>query len=332
MSAARRLPLIAFAALAPLAVLACGGDSKAPDSTTTTTTAAGASTPVARTVSQPVTTTPVVVTYADADSAYRSGQYGDAVRLFSAYGERHPGNAGAQYMIGLAEWKAGDLAAADSAFDRALALDPKHQKALLNSSRELIELGRYDDALDRLNTVLELDSTSSVARRLQGRVLEHQGDIDGAIDAYQQALLADEHDVWAMNNLGLIYIQQGRAEDALPPLARAVELRSTSPVFQNNLGIALEQTRHFAEAESAFSAALAADSTYGKAAVSLARVRERVDSAGAGPVSLPELSQSFELEIRMLRDSSRIVSPEPGAATDTTTAATATPVVNEPQN
>ena len=108
MSAARRLPLIAFAALAPLAVLACGGDSKAPDSTTTTT-AAGASTPVARTVSQPVTTTPVVVTYADADSAYRSGQYGDAVRLFSAYGERHPGNAGAQYMIGLAEWKAGDL-------------------------------------------------------------------------------------------------------------------------------------------------------------------------------------------------------------------------------
>ena len=44
------------------------------------------------------------------------------------------------------------------------------------------------------------------------------------------------------------------------------------------------------------------------------------------------MAQSFELEIRMLRDSSRIVSPEPGAATDTTTAATATPVVNEPQN
>jgi tetratricopeptide (TPR) repeat protein len=269
-------------------------------------------------VPEPAVTAPVVVTFADADSAYRSGQYQDAVRLFSAYGERHPGNAGAQYMIGLSSWKAGDLKSADAAFDRALALDPKHEKALLNSSRVLIDLGRYDDALDRLNSVLEIDSTSSVARRLQGRVLEHQGDIDGAIDAYQQAVLADEQDAWAMNNLGLILIQQGRAEDALPPLARAVEIRSTSPVFQNNLGIALEQTRHFAEATEAFSAALAADSTYSKASVNLARVRDRVDSTGAGAVSLPELAQSFQLEIRMLRDSARVVEPD-------------TTAVNEPQ-
>jgi tetratricopeptide (TPR) repeat protein len=315
---ARRFPFITVVLLTPLAAAAwaCGDNPKQP--TRTTTVASGATTPAVRPVSEPAITAPVVVTFADADSAYRGGQYQDAVRLFSAYGERHPDNAGAQYMIGLSSWKAGDLKTADAAFDRALTLDPKHEKALLNSSRVLIDLGRYDDALDRLNSALELDSTSSVARRLQGRVLEHQGDIDGAIDAYQQAVLADEHDAWAMNNLGLIFIQQGRAEDALPPLARAVEIRSTSPVFQNNLGIALEQTRHFAEATEAYSAALAADSTYGKAAVNLARVRDRVDSVGAGPVSLPELAQSFQLEIRMLRDSARIV------AVDSAT-------VNEPQ-
>jgi len=315
---ARRFPFITVVLLTPLAAAAwaCGDNPKQP--TRTTTVASGATTPAVRPVPEPAVTAPVVVTFADADSAYRSGQYQDAVRLFSAYGERHPGNAGAQYMIGLSSWKAGDLKSADAAFDRALALDPKHEKALLNSSRVLIDLGRYDDALDRLNSVLEIDSTSSVARRLQGRVLEHQGDIDGAIDAYQQAVLADEQDAWAMNNLGLILIQQGRAEDALPPLARAVEIRSTSPVFQNNLGIALEQTRHFAEATEAFSAALAADSTYSKASVNLARVRDRVDSTGAGAISLPELAQSFQLEIRMLRDSARVVEPD-------------TTAVNEPQ-
>jgi tetratricopeptide (TPR) repeat protein len=315
---ARRFPFITVVLLTPLAAAAwaCGDNPKQP--TRTTTVASGATTPAVRPVPESAVTAPVVVTFADADSAYRSGQYQDAVRLFSAYGERHPGNAGAQYMIGLSSWKAGDLKSADAAFDRALALDPKHEKALLNSSRVLIDLGRYDDALDRLNSVLEIDSTSSVARRLQGRVLEHQGDIDGAIDAYQQAVLADEQDAWAMNNLGLILIQQGRAEDALPPLARAVEIRSTSPVFQNNLGIALEQTRHFAEATEAFSAALAADSTYSKASVNLARVRDRVDSTGAGAISLPELAQSFQLEIRMLRDSARVVEPD-------------TTAVNEPQ-
>lgn len=327
---ARRFPFISVMLLTPLAAAAwaCGDNPKQPAGATTTV-ASGATTPVARPVSEPSLATPVAVTFADADSAYRSGQYQDAVRLFSAYGERHPGNAGAHYMIGLSSWKAGDLKAADAAFDRALTLDPKHQKALLNSSRVLIELGRYDDALDRLNSVLELDSTSSVARRLQARVLEHQGDIDGAIDAYQQALVANEEDVWAMNNLGLIYIQQGRAEDALAPLARAVQLKSTSPVFQNNLGIALEQTRHFAAATEAYSAALAADSTYAKAAISLARVRDRVDSTGSGPVSLPELAQSFQLEVRMLRDSARIVEREPAATVDSTKADST--AVNEPQ-
>ena len=321
MSAARRIPLITLVLVAPLAAAACG-DGPKPVATTTVT--AGASTPAS--APSPVTTPPVVVTFADGDSAYRAGQYAEAAKLFTAYGERHPDNAGAYYMIGLSSWKAGDLKRADSAFDRAIALDPRHLKALLNSSRVLIELGRFDDELDRINSALEIDSTSSTARRLQARVLEHQGDIDGAIDAYEDALVANETDVWAMNNLGVLYIQQGRAEEALPPLARAVELRSTSPVFQNNLGTALEQTRHFAEAADAYAAALAADSGYAKASVSLSRVRDRVDTTGAGPVSLPELAQAFQLQLRMLKDSRTIVQPDSAVAAVADTAK-----VNEPQ-
>ena len=323
MSAARRIPLITLVLVAPLVAAACG-DSPKPVATTTTV-AAGASTPATSTPSV-ATTAPVVVTFADGDSAYRAGQYAEAAKLFTEYGERHPDNAGAYYMVGLSSWKAGDLRTADSAFSRALALDPRHVKALLNSSRVLIDLGRFDDALDRINSALDIDSTSSTARRLQARVLEHQGDIDGAIDAYEDALVADETDVWALNNLGVLYIQQGRAEEALPPLARAVELRSTSPVFQNNLGTALEQTRHFAEAADVYAAALAADSGYTKASVSLARVRDRVDATGAGPISLPELAQAFQLQLRMLKDSRTIVQPDSAVS-----AAADTAKVNEPQ-
>ena len=319
MSAARRIPLITLILAAPLTVLACGDNARPTPATTTATVGAtaGVNAPAASPAADRAAVAPIVVTFADGDSAYQSGRYADATKLFTAYGERHPDNAGAQYMIGLASWKAGDLKAADSAFDRALTLDPRHEKALLNSSRVLIELGRFDEAMDRLNDVLAIDSSSAVARRLQARVLEQQGDTDGAIDAYQQALLADEGDVWAMNNLGVIYIQQGRAEDALPPLARAVELRSTSPVFQNNLGTALEQTHHFDRVD-AYAAALAADSGYTKAATSLARVRDRVDANGSGPANLVELAQGFQLQVRMLKDSARIVEPDSSA-------------VNEPQ-
>ena len=64
-------------------------------------------------------------------------------------------------------------------------------------------------------------------------------------------------------------------------------------------------------------------------AISLARVRDRVDSTGSGPVSLPELAQSFQLEVRMLRDSARIVESEPTATVDSTKADTT--AVHEPQ-
>ncbi len=310
MFTARRLPIAALALLAPFAAIACG------DSPKTTTTVAGASTPAIHTAAAPAPTSnapvtpPVVVTYADGDSAYHAGQYGAAARLFSAYGERHPQNVTAQYMAGLSAWKAGDLKTADAAFDRALALDAHHEKTLLNSARVLLELRRPDEALDRINTVLEVDSASVAARRLQGRVLEQKGDVDGAIDAYQQALMLDENDVWSLNNLGLLYIQQGRPDEALPPLALAVTLRDNAPVFQNNLGIALERTGHYTAAGVAFESALAVDSTYGKASVNLDRVRALREAPGTAPVSVPELAQSFQLQLRMLGDSARIVAPD----------------------
>src|SRR5204862_7317780 len=111
------------------------------------------------------------------------------------------------------------------------------------------------------------------ALRLLGRSQAGLGHFDEAIDAYQRAIAIDDKDAWAMNNLGYLYIQQGRSDAALPPLARAVEIRGSVPVFQNNLGTALERSGYFVAASQAYQAALDADSTYGKAAVGLERVK-----------------------------------------------------------
>ena len=132
---------------------------------------------------------------------------------------------------------------------------------------------------------MALEPLSAEGLRLLGRARYELKQVPEAIDAYQRAIALDERDVWAMNNLGLIYIQQDRSEAALPVLARAVELRRDSPVFQNNLGTALERTGHPAAAKKAYEAALAADSTYGKASASLARVTPLAERRhhGRGP-------------------------------------------------
>ena len=294
--------------LLPLALLACSDG----DGSTTRIDTAGASPAVATDVGEPVTGSPeamatareaiVEVSYADAERVFESGDYREAADLFSAYTERKPDNAWGHYMLGLSAYRSGDLARAERAFDRALEIDPAHVKSHVNSARVLLDLGRTHEAIERVQVALTHDSTSSDALRLLARGYAALGDTDEAIATYRRALVLDDRDVWAMNNLGLLFIEQSRADEALPPLARAVQLRSTAPVFQNNLGVALERTGHLAQAAAAYEAALRADSTYGKAGMSLERVQGLIDTSVVNTVDLSELAETFRLRIRMWRE------------------------------
>jgi predicted Zn-dependent protease len=295
---------ILAAALTPLAA-GCGDDKRP---VTTTVSSSPATVAVVDSGTGPAgdgsaATQPTgPVSYADAEAAYAGRNYDEAVDLFAAYTRSSPDNPWGHYMYGLSAWKAGDREQAIVAFDEALRLDPQHRKSLLNSARVLLETSRPREALERVEHALSLEPLSGEGLRLLGRARYELKEIPEAIDAYQQAIALDERDVWAMNNLGLIYIQQDRSDIALPILARAVELRSNSPVFQNNLGTALERTGHFAAAGKAYEAVLAADSTYGKAAASLERVTPHVAS-DTSTVDLAAVAAEFRQAVRSWRDS-----------------------------
>jgi len=267
-------------------------DSTRPSPSTTSTGPSAASVPGA----------PKVVAYADAEAAYQAGRYSEAAELFGAYTEAKPENPWGFYMLGLSSWKSGNLAQAELAFDQALKLDPKHRKSLLNSARVLLELGQNDEALDRVQAALALDSTTAESWRVLGRTQEELGKPDEGIDAYRRAIALDDHDVWAMNNLALIYIRQGRPAEALAPLARATQLKPGAPVFQNNLGQALEASGHPAAAKQAYQAALQADSTYEKAALALERVTARGEDSSGVDIDLAALAQGFQISVEQWRD------------------------------
>jgi predicted Zn-dependent protease len=237
------------------------------------------------------------VSYEAAESTFGSRRYPEAAQMFTAYTGTHPDNPWGYYMLGMSEWKAGDKEKALEAFDRTLQLDPEHRKSLFNSSRVLLESGQPKEALVRIQKALELEPMSSEGLRLLGRARYELGDIDESIRAYHRALTVDDRDVWSMNNLGLIYIQQDRSAEAIPPLARAVELRDNSPIFQNNLGTALERAGYPTAAAKAYEAAIAADSTYAKASVGLARVTGGSQVPESVTVDLTQLSTDFQTQI-----------------------------------
>jgi predicted Zn-dependent protease len=300
-----RLSLVTVSPLLALAI-GCGDGGTPHASTVTATVRVDSSTPppsatsiAGATAAAPSTK---AVAYSDAEVAYRAGRYGEAAELFSAYTQSKPENPWGFYMLGLSSWKSGNPAQADIAFNEALKLDPKHRKSLVNSTRVLLELGRTDEALDRIQTALALDSTSAESWRVLGRTQEELGQPDKAIDSYRRALTLDDHDVWAMNNLALIYIRQGCPAEALAPLARAAQIKPGSPVFQNNLGQALEASGYPGAAGQAYQAALTADSTYQKAALALERVSGRPEDSTAEGIDLAALAQGFQLSVEQWRD------------------------------
>lgn len=300
-----RTPAVSWFALVALLAAACGPK----DRSDTTSASAGASTPVVSGSSTDTgtsgSTQPEVrtVTYEQAESAFASGRYSDAVQQFSLYTESRPENPWGHYMLGMSAWRGGEPERALSAFDRSLELDPTHRKSLFNSSRVLLDLGRAQEALERIEKALAQEPMSNEGLRLLGRARYQLGQVDQAIEAYQRALVVDEHDVWSMNNIGLIYLDQNRSSEALAPLARAVELRGNAPVFQNNLGMALERSGYPVAAAKAYEAAIAADSTYQKSSVALARVTSGEQRPEAEPVDFDTLAQQFVGQIETWRSS-----------------------------
>jgi tetratricopeptide (TPR) repeat protein len=228
--------------------------------------------------------------FADGQAAYQAKKYSEATTIFEAYTERRPGNAWGYYMLGLSAWKSGDFAKSENAFDKALSIDPRHVKSLVNQSRVFIDQKRLDDAVDRLTRAAEIDPDSVEVHRLLGRTYYAQGRTDEAEAAYRRALELNERDAWSMNNLGLLMLETKRADEALPLFAQAVELRKEVPEFHNNLGMALEHTGRFKAAATAYSGALTADPRYEKAKQNLARV-ETVKGGAQEPFELDKVTK-----------------------------------------
>jgi len=213
-------------------------------------------------------------------------------------------------MLGLSAWKSGQLDRADSGFESAIALDPKNVKSSVNLSRVLLDQGRLDDARERIGQALALDSGNAESWRVLGRVDGKAGRLDDALGAYHTALSIDPQDAWSMNNMGLLLLGAGRYDEALGPLARAVQLDDSVPSFQNNLGLALERTGHITLADQAYQAALAIDSTYDKARVSLTRLQGHSDQPGLDSATVASLGDAFAGEIEGWRASRKVATTD----------------------
>ncbi|HEX7296272.1 MAG TPA: tetratricopeptide repeat protein [Pyrinomonadaceae bacterium] len=122
----------------------------------------------------------------------------------------------------------------------------KNNPSLAGSAREHLETGRqyliegrYNEAVAELSTAASLDPKLSEAHNLLGVAYNQKGFSDRAKESFERAVKNDPKDVETLNNLGFALYQNGNYRAAVDRLKRAAKMAPTDERVLNNLALAL---------------------------------------------------------------------------------------------
>jgi serine/threonine-protein kinase len=148
-----------------------------------------------------------------------------ALELDETLAEAHAANA---YIRAYYEW---DWQAADKEFKRAIELQPSYADAYFSYSRFLASRRRLEDAIAQLDRAVELDPLSVPLQANRALLDYFAGRYEDARNRLQDILKLDSTDVTVKWGLGLVAEQQGRSDQAiaiLEPISQNSLLRTAS--------------------------------------------------------------------------------------------------------
>ncbi len=155
-----------------------------------------------------------------------------AIELNRDLAEVWAGFAGVRYYLGF------DMAAAEMAVERALALDPANLRALVHYSWQLGEAGRFDEALELAQKAITLDPLSAGVRSTVAQAYYLNGDFTTAMVEYRKMLDLAPGDPSLHFYLAWSMEQAGDYERSIALHERAILLSDRAPLFVSGLGYA----------------------------------------------------------------------------------------------
>jgi len=143
-----------------------------------------------------------------------------------------------------------DLAAAETAYKRALELNPNYATAHHWYSILLNNLGRSKEALARIRKAQELDPLSAIINQSVGNVLGNLGRFDEALAQYEKVIEIDPAFPPAYWGIGNIYWRvSGQLDEAAAWIRKAIALDPGNPNYPASLGLVYLQLGDVRHAE-----------------------------------------------------------------------------------
>ena len=152
------------------------------------------------------------------------------------------------YNEGVTLQAQGKTSLAESAFRRALSMQPEFAEAHNNLGNVLLEQKKWKPAEKSFRRALQLFPDNAMLLGNIGKALHGQGKTAAALDTLRQAIRLDPYSAMAVHTLGTVLMEAGKTDEAIEQFGRAHELRPDSPEIANDLGLALYRQERYEEA------------------------------------------------------------------------------------
>lgn len=199
------------------------------------------------------------------------GQLGAAITSYDRAIALAPNYAAAYYSRGNAQKALNQVDAAIASYDHALALQPNDVLAHTNRGMALEEHQKLEAALASYEKAVALAPNFPEAHYNRGNALKGLGQLNAAIGAYKTAIALRPDYAEAYTNMGVAEHEQQRWDAALAHCDKAIALKPELAAAHFNRGLALDALHQWDAALSSFGTAIARKPDYAEAFCSRGR-------------------------------------------------------------
>ena len=160
----------------------------------------------------------------------------------------NPNDPDAQFAFAQVYEKQGNFGMAATAYSKALEMNPSLSEAYEPLVKILVDQGRYNEAIRKLEIATERLPESAVILSLLGQCQYLEGQPDAALEAYTKALAIDAEMSKALAGKGKVLLDKQDVASAMPLLQKAAELEPENVSILTDYGGALVANQQIDEA------------------------------------------------------------------------------------
>jgi S-layer protein (TIGR01567 family) len=149
-----------------------------------------------------------------------------------------------------------DNSSATNTTTKIVTIYPPDTKNFMQEGQSLINANKYEDAIDKFDSVLLQEPLNEMALFYKGFCLNKLGKYENALSSLNASLEANPKNIYAWNEKTNAYAGLGRYEEALYSSNKSIELNPNNWFVWNDRGLLLYKTNEFEKASDAYDKAL----------------------------------------------------------------------------